>query len=126
MVSSLKSPIPRLVMVKGTLAVGDGRILVSDLTSLAPGMGRRPFKISQIGRDIFRIAKRNALSAVPVIRIVDQTVMDMEKPAIPVSQDFYRPEDDILLISLVARNGGKIVVVLLNAFVLILAESLPA
>ena len=78
--------------------------MVSNLPSLAPGIGRCPFKISQIGSDTFRIAKRNALSAVPVIRIVDQTVTDMEKLAIPVSQDFYRPENNILLISLVVRN----------------------
>lgn len=106
-VSSLDNPIPRFVMAKGTPVFEEGRLMVSDLLTPRPTMGRRPFKIGEISADTFRIAKSSSLRTVPVIRIVDQTVTEMEDVQIPESHGFYRPEGDILSVFLMSRNGTR-------------------
>lgn len=60
-VSSLDNPIPRFVMAKGIPVFKEGGLMVSDLLSAQPTMGKRPFKICEIGTDTFRIAKYSSL-----------------------------------------------------------------
>jgi adenine deaminase len=107
-VESLEKPTPRLVMAKGAVVAVEGQIATAGLSPPAPGRGLRPFKISRIDKALFYVEKRHVKSTVPVIRIVDQTVTDLEEVDIPIAKGRYRPEGDILSVSLISREGAKI------------------
>jgi adenine deaminase len=107
-VSSLKKPTPCLVMAKGTLVAEEGRMLVPEFTCPVTDVGNRPFDISGIGADMFRVVPENSAESIPVIRIVDLTVTDREDLRVPVKQGIYQPEGDILLATFITRDGKKV------------------
>jgi adenine deaminase len=107
-VESLQKPTPRLVMAKGAVVAVEGRLATPGLAPPSADKGLRPFSISRIDKDRFHVEKRSLKSTVPVIRIVDQTVTDMEEVKIPVVKSRYRPEGDILNVSLISRDDAKI------------------
>jgi adenine deaminase len=106
-VASLENPKPRLVFGKGRLAAEEGRLVIDEFQVPPAVKGSRPFAISQIDPDLFRIAKRADLAQVPVITILNRTVTGAEKIAISARNGLYEPPEDILHAFLISRDGHK-------------------
>jgi adenine deaminase len=109
-VDNLESPTPRLVMARGKIVAQSGKLLgtPSGPPADCQGMGNRPFQITGMSPGMFEIPCRDTTQNVPVIRIIDQTVTDIEMHRIPTSEGVYRPRDDILAAILTSRDGRKI------------------
>lgn len=105
--TSLEQPTPRLVFAKGGLVAEEGRLLTDAYQQVDPVVGSRPFGITDIHPDLFRIAERPGLATVPVITIVNRTVTGAEEIALPVRNGFYVPTEDVLPAFLITRDGRK-------------------
>lgn len=109
-VDHLETPTPRMVMAKGKIVARSGKLLrkPSRPTADCQGMGNRPFKIKEMGSSMFEIPCRGTTKNVPVIRIIDQTVTDIEMHVVPASKGAYRPQNGILAAILISRDGRKV------------------
>ena len=95
-------------MAKGVPVAKEGDLIANGITSPAPGLRDRPFKIGPITAEIYRVKKHAARETVPVISIVNQTVTTVEEVKISCPGGYYRPDGDILIITLMTREGDKI------------------
>lgn len=107
--TSLEQPTPRLVFAKGGLVAEEGRLLTDAYQQVDPVVGSRPFWITDIHPDLFRIAERPGFATVPVITIVNRTVTGAEEIALPVRNGFYVhvPPENVLPAFLITRDGRK-------------------
>lgn len=105
---SLQKPTPRLVMAKGSLVAEDTKLIIPQQTCPVGDLGTRPFAISGVQEDLFKIISKNDSAVVPAIRIVNQTVTGREDLQIPVQDGVYRPEGDVLMTVFISRDGKKV------------------
>lgn len=108
-VERLKTPIPRLVMAKGKIVAESGEPKTPPARPPMDclGMGNRPFRITDLEAGTFEIRCRASHQPIPVIRIVNQTVTDIEAHPIPASGGIYHPQGDIVSAILISRDGRK-------------------
>lgn len=107
-VSALEKPTPRLVMAKGTVVSENGELLVPPIASPALNPDDHLFKIDRLDTQTFKIKRRGATTRIPVIRIVDQTVTELEMIDVPASNGYFKPGNGISAAALISRNGDKI------------------
>ncbi len=107
-VERLENPRPRLVIAKGRPAAIDGRPVESNPARLDPGLGDRPFNLGRLTPDDFRVSVKKNRGAVPVIRIVDQTVTAVEPMNLPAADGFFRVGGDVLAAALFTRDGRQV------------------
>ncbi len=107
-VPDLERPTPRLVMAGGTVVSENGEPQAPPIELPPPNPDYRPFNISRLDPQAFRIEQQAPESHIPVIRVVDQTVTDIEMIRMPVLQGLYRPGDGTLAAALISRDGEKI------------------
>ncbi|MDJ0819223.1 MAG: adenine deaminase C-terminal domain-containing protein [Desulfobacterales bacterium] len=107
-VSDLEEPTPRLVMAGGTVVSKNGEPQAPPIELPTPNPDYRPFNISRLDPQAFRIEQQAPESQIPVIRVIDQTVTDIEMIRMPVLQGLYRPGDGTLAAALISRDGEKI------------------
>lgn len=103
----LANPRPRLVMAKGRVAARDGELVVPPLPRPDPDLGDRPFRLPRLSTDDFLIPAARPEAPVPVIRIVNQTVTDLEEMVVPAREGFYRPAGPVMAVALLSRDGAR-------------------
>lgn len=106
-VSSLEKPTPRLVLAKGRVVARDGRLVEPVIGLAAPGLGARPFSMTPPGPDAFRIKEAAQGELVPVISIVNQTVTQREDLAVPAAEGYYQPQDEVMALTILSRDGKR-------------------
>lgn len=107
-VSDLKKPTPRLVMAGGTVVSENGELLVPPIELPAPDPEYRPFKIARVNSQTFQIKQQTSNSPIPVIRVLDQTVTELEMVNVPASNGYFKPANGLLAAALISRSGEKI------------------
>ncbi len=103
----LAHPRPRLVLAKGRVVARDGELVVPSLPRPDPDLGARPFRLPLLTADDFLIPAAAPGAPVPVIRIVNQTVTDLEEMVVPARDGFFRPAGPVMAVALFSRDGTR-------------------
>jgi adenine deaminase len=119
LVKDLAHPTPHLVVERGRLAVREGDLKIPPAPSPARGFGERPFLITSVRKAWLDLpTSQTGRTRVPAIHVLNKTVTGRREVTLSIKDGMIQPDpnQDILKICLIQRDGKRVGKGLLSGF----------